>query len=357
MSSYNDAFLGWHLDSPDTPVRFAAKLLAHHTAILAQSGSGKSFLLGRILEEIALKTSARVFIIDMNGDFRKFQAVNDDAWEKVEYPKSSGRKERRPRWPGHIAAGEFEEEETFTEVWETMRIRRIEEPERPGCARTRVGPSEAGKALAATFDKWPPAWDVGVLDVPSLGGDRTELIKNSLYQLWDKYVGEWKDVSSDRREEDRVPTFVVIDEAHNVVSDGASDKTSELVTRFAAEGRKYGLFVILATQRPSKMPVGLLQECENVCLLRLQSSIDHDVASQAWGIPKEIVARTSHFKKGEGLLSGRWVPAYSAFMGAYRRTQEGGASLDADHWAHPRDAVARTMADLGREPDESPPGH
>src|ERR1700719_274025 len=32
------------------------KSIAHHTVIIAQSGSGKSFFLGRLIEEILLKT-------------------------------------------------------------------------------------------------------------------------------------------------------------------------------------------------------------------------------------------------------------------------------------------------------------
>jgi len=43
--------------------------LKAHTLIVGQSGSGKSFMLGRFLEEIAAKTSARMVILDPNSDF------------------------------------------------------------------------------------------------------------------------------------------------------------------------------------------------------------------------------------------------------------------------------------------------
>ena len=45
---------------------------AAHTAVFAQTGAGKSFLLGRYLEEILLKTRARVVILDPNADFLRF---------------------------------------------------------------------------------------------------------------------------------------------------------------------------------------------------------------------------------------------------------------------------------------------
>ena len=50
--------------------------LTAHTAIIAQSGSGKSFMLGRLLEEIAGKTMARIMILDPNSDFVQFQKAN-----------------------------------------------------------------------------------------------------------------------------------------------------------------------------------------------------------------------------------------------------------------------------------------
>jgi len=106
--------------------------------------------------------------------------------------------------------------------------------------------------------------------------------------------------------------------------------------RIAAEGRKYGLFLILATQRPNKVRPGLLAECENVCLLRLQSPVDHKTAADTWGVPMQDVARTRHFKVGDGLLFGRWVPSTTAFHTADRRTRESGASLNANYWAQSR---------------------
>lgn len=53
-------------------VMVPAEAMAYHTAIIAQSGSGKSFFLGRLVEEILLQTKARCLILDPNADFRRF---------------------------------------------------------------------------------------------------------------------------------------------------------------------------------------------------------------------------------------------------------------------------------------------
>ena len=44
--------------------------MANHMVVVAQSGSGKSLFLGRMLEELLLETSSRVVIFDPNSDFR-----------------------------------------------------------------------------------------------------------------------------------------------------------------------------------------------------------------------------------------------------------------------------------------------
>ena len=91
--------LGWRVDSNLNPaywlerdarpggqqdsdlVRVAASALGCHTAIVAQSGSGKSFFVGRLIEELILATKARCVILDPNADFRRIgETVPEDRW-------------------------------------------------------------------------------------------------------------------------------------------------------------------------------------------------------------------------------------------------------------------------------------
>src|SRR5438045_6328457 len=75
-----------------------------HTAIIAQSGSGKSFFLGRIVEEIMLRTKARCLILDPNADFRKVHEVEAESlWEKAAYDRDA----RRGKLPHERSRDEF----------------------------------------------------------------------------------------------------------------------------------------------------------------------------------------------------------------------------------------------------------
>jgi DNA helicase HerA-like ATPase len=61
-------------------VRIPTKKMDKHTVIIAQSGSGKSFFLGRLIEEIMLKSKARCLILDPNGDFRRINEIDEELW-------------------------------------------------------------------------------------------------------------------------------------------------------------------------------------------------------------------------------------------------------------------------------------
>jgi hypothetical protein len=70
--------------------KIPAGQMAAHTAIIAQSGSGKSFFLGRLIEEVALRTRARCLILDPNADFRRLHEVESaDLWSNGHYNLNS----------------------------------------------------------------------------------------------------------------------------------------------------------------------------------------------------------------------------------------------------------------------------
>jgi hypothetical protein len=68
-------------------VRVLPASIAHHTVIVAQSGSGKSFFLGRLIEEILLRTRSKLLVFDPNADFRKVDQIVEGEWwtSKVGY--------------------------------------------------------------------------------------------------------------------------------------------------------------------------------------------------------------------------------------------------------------------------------
>jgi uncharacterized protein len=56
----------------------------------------------------------------------------------------------------------------------------------------------------------------------------------------------------------------------------------------AGEGRKFGLYLIVVTQRPQKVHENVLSQCENLVLMRMNSAVD----------------RATTFRQGEALVAG-----------------------------------------------------
>ena len=80
------------------------------------------------------------------------------------------------------------------------------------------------------------------------------------------------------RREQREPVLIVIDEAHNVCPAEPEDALTALAAahavRIAAEGRKFGLYLLVSTQRPQKVQENVISQCDNLVLMRLNSAAD-----------------------------------------------------------------------------------
>lgn len=145
----------------------------------------------------------------------------------------------------------------------------------------------------------------------------------------------------------RVPTFIVIDEAHNFAPEEPNNelqaRVSDKIAQIASEGRKYGLYLILATQRPKKLRKGLLSECENAALLRIQSKVERSYAGETLGVG-DIIERVGASGSGVALLHGRWVPESMSLHTAPVRTVLGGGDIDPQFWTQPQQVIDSKMA-------------
>ena len=72
--------------------------------------------------------------------------------------------------------------------------------------------------------------------------------------------------------------LIVVDEAHNVCPARPEDPLTAIATehavRIAGEGRKFGLYLLVSTQRPQKVHENVLSQCDNLLLMRMNSLAD-----------------------------------------------------------------------------------
>jgi len=139
------------------------------------------------------------------------------------------------------------------------------------------------------------------------------------------------------RRQQRAPVLVVVDEAHNVCPGEPKDAVTSLATGYAAliaaEGRKFGLYLLTSTQRPQKVHDEVLSQCDNLLLMRMNSEADLAHLRETFSfVPAGLIQRATAFRQGESLVAGKVAshPTYVRF-GA-RLSQEGGADVPTS-WA------------------------
>lgn len=94
----------------------------------------------------------------------------------------------------------------------------------------------------------------------------------------------WSDPGTDGDE--RHPIVIVCDEAHlylpsNAASTGPMERRAlENFERIAKEGRKYGVGLMVVSQRPSDVSTTILSQCGNIISLRLANKTDQAVVKQ-----------------------------------------------------------------------------
>jgi hypothetical protein len=482
-------------ESPDYSdmVRIPTKKMDKHTVVIAQSGSGKSFFLGRLIEEIMTKSKARCLILDPNGDFRRINEIDDELWSskhavrqkydiktgmgkltlesKDEFAKNwkpvvdefvikTNRVPKEPKdeelkiwWPtislefliesdnprstemfhchnwakelfNHFAAQPHDdtngediinkvknEFKTLQEMPNEERVKKIEEM---GMGRekmdkrlkitnddsTRTKMSKIRNAIKpikpislidsfisgaaslgnesiekAKFVFESYSWEtvnsyfglieryqsldvlakgphskrqkrLEVIDLPSINSNelRALVLNSILTEEWENAVKKWEEAMKHPHEEDRrVPTFIILDEAHNFIPSSPRSRHESLVREqfrtIAAEGRKFGLFLILVSQRADKLDELVLSECGNKAILRLDSQSMVDKVIKALGLDFDIKSnereKIVNFKAGRGILAGNWASECDVFYCAARRTIEGGRNLEYEYWAKP----------------------
>jgi DNA helicase HerA-like ATPase len=351
---------------PGVPCAADAGGFDRHTFLCGQSGSGKTYSLGVILERLLIDTDLRFVVLDPNSDFVSLGQVRagadpalagpyEQAARGVAVYSASAPAARRLRLhaadidPAMQAAllrldpvDDREEYAALAELLASKNSATLEalagsdhpEARRLGLRIRSLGvdrfsvwaPGESGSVLDAVHDQGIRCLVVDLGSLPTRE-EQALIAAAVLGDLW-------------RRRQERNPILIVIDEAHNVCPAEPSDRlvamAAEHATRIAAEGRKFGLYLLVSTQRPQKIPENVLSQADNLVLMRLNSLADAAFAQAAFSfVPPSLIERSVTFHQGEGLIAGKISPQPALLRFGARISQEGGADVPAT-WAAAR---------------------
>lgn len=107
------------------------------------------------------------------------------------------------------------------------------------------------------------------------------------------------------------PILLVYEEAHKYVPNSELSKfrASKIsIERIAKEGRKYGVSLLLASQRPSEISETIFSQCNNFIAMRLTNPVDQGYVRKL--LPDSLgtlIDKMPAFKQGEALLVGEAI--------------------------------------------------
>ena len=125
---------------------------------------------------------------------------------------------------------------------------------------------------------------------------------------------EQKEERQERKEISKLRHFL-FDEAHLYINERSNDQFGkkslvlDIFEKVAKEGRKYGMFMILSSQRPSEISKTVLSQCNNYILHRVRSDVDLEQMRRS--IPyltDHQLHRLSYLETGTALLVGEAFP-------------------------------------------------
>lgn len=104
------------------------------------------------------------------------------------------------------------------------------------------------------------------------------------------------------------PLLVVLEEAHSYLGEDSKPSARDAVKRIAKEGRKYGLGLMIVSQRPAEIHQTILSQCGTLIALRLSNSADRGHVTSAVSDNLEgLLASLPILRTGEAIIVGEAV--------------------------------------------------
>lgn len=101
---------------------------------------------------------------------------------------------------------------------------------------------------------------------------------------------------------------IILDEAHRYLTDDIYEeriRSIKVFEKIAKEGRKFGVFLTVASQRPSELSKTVLSQCNNFILHRIRNNLDLDQMRKSIPyINDSQLFRLSYLKTGVALMVG-----------------------------------------------------
>jgi DNA helicase HerA-like ATPase len=303
---------------------------SRHLAILAATGKGKSNFLALLAKKVA-ERNGTLIIIDYHseyGDLRiprltevvpKLNPRELSAEELADVIGVREGAERQRAMLGEVLDENVRRAEDFWKALKNKLERIANDEERT--AQERYTAKRLLEIIERALRIWGPIFDqharslidqihpnrVNVLDVSGFTEAQAQVLVSYLLE---ELLENRKDAAKGSEARFDSPVIVAIEEAHVFVPSGRRTYCSEIIAKVAREGRKFGLSLILVSQRPSRLNSDVISQMGSFAISGLTHPADQRFIMEVTDeVTDELGASLPSLNPGEMILVGSFVRA------------------------------------------------
>ena len=151
--------------------------------------------------------------------------------------------------------------------------------------------------------------NITIIDLSGIPFEVLSIVVSLISRLVFDFCFYFKNIKNATEE---APFLLVLEEAHNYIpqSEGAKyHSVKKSIERIAKEGRKYGLSLMIVSQRPSEISETIFSQCNNFVAMRLTNPTDQQYVKRL--MPDSVSAITDTLpvlERQEALIIGDCIP-------------------------------------------------
>ncbi|MEW5821409.1 MAG: ATP-binding protein [Cyanobacteriota bacterium] len=352
-------------------------LVSTHLAILASTGSGKSYTAGVLLEELLKPYNrASVLVVDPHNEYDTLQDIIGNPYfetndykpevkifspgkinvrisslteydikyllpnlsEKMSYYLSVAYK--------NVSKGKDPDEDSsylwgLSDLKKELEFLREDNPEAEGTIEALLWrlSSRIGNSKIFSDNKHLPLNELfkpgrcSVLQLSEIDQVEQQIIVSTILRRINKArMDTHKGNNLDPSSESYIPypVFALLEEAHRFAPANAPSVSENILKTILSEGRKFGVGIGLITQRPGKLNSDVLSQCMTQMIMKIINPIDQNsIASSVESAGSELLKELTSLTKGQVIIAGSAINTPVLCMVRERISAHGGETIDA----------------------------
>ncbi len=370
--------IGYLLNRPDeqVPVVLSVdKFTSTHLAVLATTGAGKSYAVGVILEELLMaKNKGAILVFDPHGEYRTMMAMESDPRFKGN-PNYQARVKIIDSDSIHIRLGEL----SFSEITRLLEGITDKMTNILRDAMKSVARETKNYTLMDIIDYLKERKDQDQNEISSIDGiiwrlyefianrklisDKDhrylpDLLRPGQLTVIDMVNLEVRDqqlttsVLLNRILRSRIsnirgtkavadeellpyPVFIILEEGHRFAPASEESVSKTILKTILSEGRKFGIGVLLVSQRPGKLDSDVLSQCMTQIIMKITNPIDQkNISDSVESVSSDLMAELPGLTQGQAIVVGTAINTPVMVQIRSRLIPHGGSSISTGkEWA------------------------